>query len=70
MWGLEHSEVDPSIPTTVKSRIARYSYGLCEDVQFINGQHSLRDRTIDPATGIAIARNQMIWFIQRVSSVC
>jgi len=67
MWGLEHSEVDSSVPTTVKSRIARYSYGICAAVPFLSGVHQFRDSYKDPSTGVMLASNQMIWFIQKVS---
>jgi len=67
MWGLEHSEVDPSVPTTVKSRIARYSYGICTAVPFIKGEHQFRDRVTDPSTGMPFAKDQMLWFIEKVS---
>ncbi len=66
MWGLEHSEVDPSVPTTVKSHIARYSYGMCSAVPFIEGEHQAHDRVTDQSSGMPYAKDQMLWFIEKV----
>jgi hypothetical protein len=52
--------------TTIKSRIARCSYGLIINVPFKDGEHRIEDRFFDKFKGISCAKNQMHWLLKRV----
>ena len=52
---------------TEVSRRARRSYGVPTSKQFIPGVHSPEDLFVDPESGQQLARNQVSWFIRKVS---
>lgn len=66
MWGLEHSKSakEAGIPPTVKSRIARYSYGIRMDVPFDPEKHSKHDRA-PASSGWDVAKDQMVWLLKK-----
>ncbi|KAF2624867.1 actin-like ATPase domain-containing protein [Macroventuria anomochaeta] len=69
MWGLEHSQQNPSPRRTVKSRIARYSYGIVCTLPFDESKgHLLRDR-IRGSRGEWRAANQMSWMLKKGEKV-
>ena len=69
LWGLEHSQraQERKIPPTVKSRIARYSYGIRMDMPFDSTKHTELDRAPD-SSGRNVAKDQMFWLLEKVSS--
>lgn len=65
MWGLEHSQQSPALKKTVKSRIARYSYGIECTLPFDASKgHLVKDRFVD-RKGQVRANNQMIWKLKK-----
>jgi hypothetical protein len=67
MWGLEHSQRagSPAPQKTVKSRIARYSYGIkCDKIFDSSSGHLAKDGYWD-RQGQYRARDQMIWKLKR-----
>jgi len=66
LWGLEHSEnaLAKGIPPTVRSRIARYSYGICMDMEFDRKIHASSEGGYDEF-GKYVAKDQMFWLIER-----
>ncbi|KAJ4993517.1 Hsp70 family chaperone [Stagonosporopsis vannaccii] len=65
IWGLERSQQTASSKKTVRSRIARYSYGIPCTVPFDESQgHQLRDR-IRGSKGEWRAANQMSWMLRK-----
>ena len=82
MWGLEHSASTKPLaglspwsskeekpPVTVKSRIARYSYGVEVSFPFESGKHLLADRVWDAASNSWKADHQVYWLIKKVSYI-
>lgn len=67
MWGLEHSASAAArgIPPTVRSRIARYSYGICMDMEFDARIHTSADGGYDDS-GKYVAKDHMYWLIEKV----
>ncbi|ORY19539.1 hypothetical protein BCR34DRAFT_609684 [Clohesyomyces aquaticus] len=66
LWGLEHSSQGSQAPT-VKTRLARYSYGICRDLPWDpkNKSFSEQDKKKDTAHGGLLAKDQMVWFIEK-----
>lgn len=64
MWGLEHSKKTPALKKTVKSRIARYSYGIVCSQPFDHSRHLIQDRYVNVA-GEYWAKDQMIWKLRK-----
>ncbi|KAF1348323.1 hypothetical protein EJ07DRAFT_160131 [Lizonia empirigonia] len=65
LWGLEHSQQNPAPSKTVKSRIARYSYGIRASLPFDESKgHLARDRFRD-VKGMWRANNQMSWHLRK-----
>jgi hypothetical protein len=65
MWGLEHSQRSPAPKKTVKSRIARYSYGIkCSQPFDYSKGHKIEDSFID-RKGEWRAKDQMIWKLKK-----
>lgn len=50
------------------TRRARRSYGVPINAPFIDGKHSERDAIIDQQTGQKMARDQISWFIRKVTN--
>ena len=70
MWGLEHSEISPSLASpTVVSRLSRYSYGMAFSHNYDPKKHLVEDVYLDTADGQYRAKNQMTWLLRRVSNV-
>jgi hypothetical protein len=69
MWGLEHSHQNPARRKTVKSRIARYSYGVRCTLPFDHSKgHLPQDRFMN-VKGEWRANNQMIWKLRKGDTV-
>ena len=56
--GLERTEV---------VRRARRNFGVPSTQPFVEGKHLEQDKFIDPASGTVLARDQISWFIRKVS---
>lgn len=56
-----------SMPQPVKSRVARFSYGLIYGTAFVEGLHDQRDRCWHPVAKKWMANNQIQWLVKRVS---
>lgn len=67
LWGLEHSEaaIAKGIPPTVRSRIARYSYGIRMDMEFNSQIHSSHEGVYNES-GKHVVKDQMFWLIEKV----
>lgn len=65
LWGLENStRQNNNANKTVTSRLARYSYGNCWDVEFNSSIHHEKDR-IESIDGVIRARQQMNWLVEK-----
>jgi hypothetical protein len=66
LWGLEHSEaaIAKGIPPTVRSRIARYSYGIRMDMEFDSQIHSSHEGVYNES-GKHVVKDQMFWLIEK-----
>lgn len=66
--GLSDMDVRSAVSSMIVKRVSRYSYGIAATDEYIEGQHDVMDRAWDPVEGMFVARNQMDWYLRRVSS--
>lgn len=65
--GADETQPELDAPIRVTSTIARASYGLkCQEV-FQEGIHRKEDMYIDEHDGLNYARDQMHWYLKKVS---
>ena len=67
--GTSNPEQASTAPITVTSTISRASFGTVYNVRLDKEKHHREDKVWDELQGIWKARNQMQWFLKRVSSV-
>jgi len=69
IWGLEHSprQAGRKVPPTVKSRVARCSYGIRIDEPWDWKKHWNLEHYFN-ADGQRVAKYRMIWMIEKVSA--
>lgn len=51
----------------VVNHISKYNYGIANSVPFDQNKHNIKDRKFDATLGYWAAKNQMRWFLTRVT---
>ncbi|KAL8708386.1 MAG: hypothetical protein Q9225_007610 [Loekoesia sp. 1 TL-2023] len=83
LWGLEHPNSDASVAgshfshepsihnqaPTITSRLSRYSYGMVHNKPYDPSKHLSHEMYRDAKTGRDMARDQMTWLLERVSTL-
>lgn len=68
MYGLMYQQSSLPAPVAIQARVSRYNYGVDYSQLWNGALHSHQDKYLHPQYQKYYAKNQMQWFLKKVSS--